>query len=159
MPRGKYKRKSIEERFFEKVIINKGECWGWKGGLAHFGYGLMKVRGKNDRAHRISWRIHKGEIPKGKLVLHKCDNPICSNPEHLYLGTQSDNVKDIYNRNRRSQRGEKNNQSKLKENQVREIRKKYTGKRGELKSLGEEYRVNYNTIRLIIRNERWKHIE
>jgi hypothetical protein len=148
-----------EKIIFNRHVIRKKGCWGWNGAKAHFGYGFMKSGGKMDRAHRVSWRIYKGKIPKGKLVLHKCDNPICSNPDHLYLGTQKDNIRDIYLRKRNhNQHGIKNHQSKLTEEKVIEIRKKYKGKHGELTMLGKEYGVNYNTIRMIIKKQRWKHI-
>ena len=111
------KPKPIEFRFFSKV--NKrgpipehrpelGPCWLWTGTIkyetpAHQRYGLFKVRGKNtQRSHRVSWMIHRGPIPDGKCVLHKCDNSQCVNPDHLWIGTRGENIKDMVSKNRQA---------------------------------------------------------
>lgn len=85
----------FKRRFFEKVnSMQAGECWNWDGVISAHGYGDFWAFGRRQRAHRISWEIYYGKIPEGKLVLHKCDNKRCINPAHLYLGTNSDNMKD-----------------------------------------------------------------
>jgi len=81
------------KRFFEK--INKTEkCWNWIAGKDKDGYGKIKIDGKMVQAHRASWVIHNGDIPNGMCVLHRCDNPSCVNPEHLFIGTRLDNARD-----------------------------------------------------------------
>lgn len=87
----------IEKRFWEKVKkASNDECWLWLGGKTYGGYGVIGSGGRHGliRAHRLSWEIANSKIPEGLWVLHKCDNPPCVNPKHLFLGTQSDNMND-----------------------------------------------------------------
>ena len=101
---------SVNERFFERVQMNLvSGCWNWTGTKNKKGYGVIAgvvdqerlvPKGQQMLAHRVSWMLHMGPIPKGKgahgtVVMHTCDNPACVNPQHLRLGTQSDNVKDM----------------------------------------------------------------
>ena len=75
-------------------------CWIWQGCRNTNGYGYLTHRYKNYQAHRFSWIIHRGEIPQGMLVLHKCDVPLCVNPDHLYLGTYANNTADMMRKGR-----------------------------------------------------------
>jgi len=96
-------RKTAEERFWDKVC--KGEsCWSWTGAVTTTGYGVFQKgrRGeKLHKAHRFSYEIHNGEIPKGKLVLHSCDNKKCVNPLHLSVGDHSQNIQEAWDRGMR----------------------------------------------------------
>jgi hypothetical protein len=94
------KRERLAKEYNDRVIKQDG-CWDWKTPLMRNGYtkiqtGRMKIIG----GHRVSWIIHKGEIPEGLFVLHKCDNPKCTNPDHLFLGTHTDNVRDMIKKGR-----------------------------------------------------------
>jgi len=83
--------------------MNKNECWIWRGYKNRHGYGQMTLRGgRNEYSHRLSYNLFVGAIPKGKCVLHKCDNPPCINPDHLFLGTRKDNVTDMDKKGRRN---------------------------------------------------------
>ena len=81
----------LEKRFWKKVIKSDG-CWKWKGGKHVWGYGAFWYQGRMVSASRISYMIHYGEIPSGMEILHKCDNPECTNPDHLVLGTHRGNI-------------------------------------------------------------------
>jgi len=89
----------LRVRFWEKVRKIKKGCWEWVAVTAH-GYGRISVRGVMVLAHRLSWIWANGEIPKGMFVLHKCDNPTCVNPNHLFLGTKKDNTQDCIRKGR-----------------------------------------------------------
>ena len=96
------KIRSIRDRFFTKVQ-KATSCWIWTGHKLKKGYGLISRgrRGESPiQAHRLSYELHIGEIPDGMCVLHKCDNPSCVNPEHLFLGTEKDNTLDMLQKER-----------------------------------------------------------
>src|SRR5574343_697551 len=88
------------KRFFAKVTKTDA-CWLWTGALSEKGYGLCSASGELWRAHRLAWHHFNGPIPTGMHVLHRCDRPPCVNPEHLFLGTDTDNLKDCYAKGRR----------------------------------------------------------
>lgn len=86
-------------RFMSKVCKSKSGCWEWTGSVRGK-YGMYWSGEKSSSAHRESYRIHIGEIPSGKMVLHRCDNYLCVNPDHLWIGTQSDNMRDCLEKGR-----------------------------------------------------------
>lgn len=88
-------------RFMGKVQ-KLHSCWFWIASKRNTGYGAFKIYGKVIDAHRVSYMIHKGDIPYGLLVCHSCDNRLCVNPDHLWLGTYRDNVRDMYRKRKLS---------------------------------------------------------
>src|SRR3990167_294843 len=95
-----YIKSDPKKRFFEKVE-KTNTCWIWKGQIVPSAYGAFYIHEKNTYAHRASWIIHFGDIPEGLFVCHKCDNPPCCNPEHLFLGTPKDNTHDMMKKGRK----------------------------------------------------------
>ena len=92
--------KNPVERFWGNVK-KTSSCWLWTGYKEKDGYGRFRVgRGKRMRAHRFSWLYLRGDIPENKIICHKCDNPICVNPDHLFVGTHKENTTDMFNKGR-----------------------------------------------------------
>jgi len=133
-------------------------CWLWTGRRDRAGYGKIR-RGpsaKNLRAHRVAWELEHGPIPDGLCVLHHCDNPSCVRPDHLFLGTDADNVADMFAKGRSPSRvGEGNGRVKLTWAKVAEIRAAPTS-RGVLHRLAQQYGVSWWTIRDIRCGRRWQ---
>lgn len=127
-------------------------CWVWTGTKNYFGYGVFSVGEKKQMAHRVSYEHFKGPIPEGMVVMHSCDNPSCVNPEHLSVGSKTDNNRDAVKKNRHAH-GEKNGHAKLTVEQVRMIKESaYTCTQAELaKSLG----VHQSAISKIRAGKRW----
>ncbi len=144
-------------RFFK--FVNKTEfCWLWTGSYCYYGYGQISINGKPRRAHRISYEMHKGEIPKDMFVCHKCDNPSCVNPDHLFLGTQEDNMKDMFKKNRQNTaKGERRFFSKLKNEDIPQIRELYNNN-NRTKIIANIYGVSTQSILDIINGKAWKHV-
>lgn len=157
--KGTWKSRTPEERFWRFVDKQDAlSCWQWMGSGKHDGRGQLKIGGRHWIASRYSWHIHRGEIPDGKNVLHKCDNPSCVNPDHLFLGTQADNAGDMLSKSR-SARGESASKSKLTPEQVSEIKKTYRkGRHGfGSPSLAVKFGVSCQSILQIIRGNSWKY--
>lgn len=156
------KKLNAETRFWNKVIKTEG-CWNWIGcKIGKMGYGQFRFvkNGKiQNRAHRVSWIIHNGEIPDGLLVLHKCDNPLCVRPDHLFLGTDLDNATDRMKKGRFTPPiGERNGRAKLNQSDVLEIRRLYYG--GMYQSMiAERFGVSQCIVSNILTGKSWKHIK
>lgn len=158
-------KKSLEafyKDFMKKVQAGPpDQCWEWTGYRDHRGYGQFGNRssGRPFRAPRIAYQMHFGEIPKGLFVCHKCDNPPCVNPAHLFLGDAKTNNGDRRKR-LRGPRGEQHIFSKLTEKEVKFIKKhhKFRDKKYSQKALAEKFGVLRNTIADIIKNKTWRHI-
>jgi len=137
-------------------------CWSWTGNKCH-GYGRFRIDDKLIFSHRFSYELyHPLTIDLNDIdlcILHKCDNTECSNPEHLRLGTHTENMRD---RNEKGRgyiaKGEGNGNSKLTDTQVKEIRDKYAKGGATYKKLADEYKVDKTTIERIITRITWKHI-
>ena len=156
-------RRTWEEKFLERVkIAGENECWPWTGNSFHkFGYGMCsdpRVKRRSIGAHRAAFLYWKGEITKGRHVLHSCDNPRCCNPSHLSLGSGADNVRDMQGKGRNTKRAY-HPKAKLSEEDVSWIRKNYT-RRGTghvtIPFLAKKYSVSTGTIGAILRNKNWR---
>lgn len=154
-----------EDQAFEYLLKNSAVtergCWEWVGGRSKSGYGACNrnVGGHRESLiHRWSWYIHNGPIPDGMWVLHHCDNPPCCNPDHLFLGTQLDNLKDMINKGRDTKaRGSKIGLSKLKEMDVVEI--KTLIKSGvKCREIAIKFGVSKRTINYISQGKSWRHV-
>lgn len=120
------------------IISSNNSCWIWKKSKTNLGYGKAFYDGKTISAHRLSYILHKGEIPVGLFILHSCDNPSCVNPEHLRAGTQSENIKEMHSKNR----GYRQPHLKITDEMLKEIKEsKLTQKQIALK-----YNVHQSTI-------------
>lgn len=175
-------KKTIEERFWSKVDKNgpampgmESCCWVWTNGARnHDGYGKFTATGKTKIASRAAWEFSKGPIPVGMCVCHRCDNPPCCNPAHLWLGTNAQNIsdRDVKKRNNaasgnrhgthtrpdRVARGERQGSAKLTEEDVKRIR--------VMVALGEpqkktaiDFGVSRSLIGLIVKRKIWSHVQ
>jgi len=141
-------------KFFDKIIFTD-YCWLWSGATNDKGYGFLNVDGRCVKAHRFSWEIFKGPIPDGLNVLHKCDVRNCVNTNHLFLGTQQDNMKDMVKKNRQ-RKGENVVGSKLTKYKVIQIRKQYVRGKITFRKLAIKYDVSPAQIYNVVRNISWK---
>ena len=142
------------KRFWDKVNKSESGCWLWTScGRGYGGQGSFKFEGKTFGAHRFAWELVKGPIPHGMCVLHKCDVPKCVNPDHLFIGTQVENIQDRDKKERQA-RGEKVTVSKLTAEQVLAIR----ADRRSDKAIADDYGVFFTAISKIKRRITWKHI-
>jgi len=139
---------------FTKLNQENG-CIEWIGTKGFFGYGRMYFNGKEDKAHRVSYVLNNGEIPKGLFVCHKCDNPSCVNPEHLFLGTALDNNRDRILKGRSVHlSGEDVPTSKLTENQVKDI---YVDDRVHT-LIAKDFNVTRECVSSIKNKRSWKNV-
>lgn len=148
------------ERFWSRVSKTDG-CWIWTGAEnnAHYDYGRIMIRGVRYSPHRLSWLLSHGAIPDGQYVCHSCDNPRCVRPDHLFLGTLTDNNRDRAAKGRSApNRGEDNPFSKLSDADVAEIRRLYKPRKCSQRYLAERFGVSQGTIWQIVNGRYWSHI-
>ncbi len=136
-----------------------GQCWQWIGYRDKRGYGRHQGTQQSPLAHRYSWGIHYGEVPSGAAILHRCDNPSCVNPSHLFVGTNAINNLDKTSKGRQA-KGEGFITTKLTELQVLEIKKRYRAwsKTDGPRQLAREFGVGSSTICRIASGQLWKHL-
>ena len=141
--------------FWTKIQITK-DCWSWIGSRNSWGYGTLRLNREYLRAHRVMWEFINGEIPNGLFVCHRCDNPPCVNPAHLFLGTNRENMQDAKAKGRTTQ-GERHPCAVLTERKVRRIRALANDGVGPTK-IGEMFGIQMKNASLIIRGKSWRHI-
>lgn len=150
------------QRFWSRINIKSdSECWEWLGTLRRRnGYGVITIRHKPVFAHRLSYILTRGEIPEGLYVCHTCDNKLCCNPAHLWLGTHADNCADKHQKGRaNSPKGEFHYKAILTEASVLEIRKQYASGNKTQRGLAKEYGVDQSTISYAISEKNWKSVQ
>ena len=152
------------ERFWNKVkfpdYIGTDECWEWQAYRTKNGYGGVWLRGEMTRAHRFSYEISVGTIPLGLCVLHRCDNRLCVNPAHLFLGTKTDNARDMCQKGRQAHvRGEAHGLAKLTEADVIEIRRLYATGDHPQREIGALFGVCQVNVGDIVNGDTWAHIK
>lgn len=169
------KPKPIAERLLSKASTPLDGCWEWTASLDSQGRAFLMVGSKSDgtrtsaRAARLSYEEFVGPIPDGMCVLHRCDNPKCIRPGHLFLGTQADNVADMVAKGRQASgeshgwfrhpdrvpRGERNGRSKLSHPKAREIRHRYASGGVSQRALAGEYGVTLRAIQQVLSGKTW----
>ena len=151
--------------FYTKLFLSHvdigapDECWEWKLHRGSDGYGHVRYNSIEQYAHRVSWTIANGPIPEGMYVCHKCDNPPCCNPNHLFLGTQADNMRDAIEKGRTASRvGELNTNSKLTAPDIKRIRILLEDGSLSHRQIGALFGVVPRTISHISTGAHWSHI-
>lgn len=143
------------EYFLSKCQINENGCWIFTGADKSRGYKEYKAQKKRYLAHRYSYIIHKGEIPKGLFILHTCDNPACVNPEHLEAGTQSKNIKDMFIRKRRNVKADNSPRHKITSIIAKKIKELYSFENYTQSNLGKMFNLDQSSISHIVNYRNW----
>jgi hypothetical protein len=156
-------RETPEERFWKYVWKTDG-CWVWTACTSAHGYGQLSLGGRQIRrmvyTHIFSWELHIGAIPKGMQICHRCDNPPCVRPDHLFLGTQAQNMADASAKGRirlPDLRGAQHPMAKLSAGQVIEIRQLWSTGNWLQRELGERFGVSQVTISRLLLQKNWRH--
>jgi hypothetical protein len=146
---------TVPERMSKYTVERPTGCWEWIGGHNLQGYGQLKIKGIMQRAHRVAWMLRYGPIPDGLFVLHRCDNPPCCNPDHLFLGTQADNIADRRTKGRAPDlRGSRNAAAKLSEADVLVIRQRLADGVRQM-DIAAEFGITQSNVSLIARGITW----
>jgi hypothetical protein len=148
-------KRPLLERFEEKYVpVTESGCWIWIACLRN-GYGTMKVNGKMIKSNRLAWTLCRGPIPKGLFVLHTCDVKECVNPDHLFLGTHGDNMKDMVKKGRSAKCvGENHSQTTLTNKQVLAIRDDSRVQH----IVAKDYGIKQQAVSNIKLRKTWQHI-
>jgi len=158
-----YKPNTLSNRFWKHVDIGEiDDCWDWKHKIRANGYGRFNVTGKDKKgfnASRLAYMLHHDidHLEHDIFVCHKCDNRLCCNPNHLFLGTNKENMQDMRNKGR-SARGERNGQAKLTDEQILSIRELWETGNYTQRKIGEMLSIAQSTVHGIVHHKRWKHI-
>ena len=151
------KRRPLAERFWEKVEVRDlHECWQWRASTKVGGYGkIADDDGRIQLAHRIAYRLVFGDFPLGLVVSHRCDNPGCVNPQHLFLGTQAENLRDMRIKRRDNPpRGSRHPKARLDESLVARVRADVRSHR----RIAKDYGIGKSTVGMIKAGATWIHV-
>jgi hypothetical protein len=146
-----------EQAFWQSVDRHPTGCWIWQKCLVR-GYGVARFENRRQQAHRIAYKLTQNAIPAGLQVCHQCDNPSCVRPSHLFIGTRSDNMRDMLSKDRANRpRGERINTAKLTSQEVLEIRALYNSGTITQTALGKRFGISQYAVSCIVRLRHWKH--
>lgn len=152
MPSGTFerKRRPIFERLMKRTVVDMNtNCVVWTGAVGFGGHGQIRSeKHKLLATHRVSWEHHNGPIPEGMKLCHRCDNPPCINPDHLFLGTQADNMRDMIAKGR-NRRGETHHNAKVTDDQVRDI----IAATGTQREIAKRFKLSQQHIGVLKRRE------
>lgn len=152
----------IVDRLLSRIKVTPNGCFEWqgsrKGKTKESGYGRIQIDGKTHLAHRVSYQVFRGPTPPGMHVCHKCDNPCCINPSHLFLGTVQDNLRDAASKGRTDKRtGERNASCKLTTETILAIRESHAMGVSSY-DIARKYSISHAHTRKIINRKRWAHV-
>lgn len=151
----------LSERFWERVDIRgPDDCWEFQGYKNKGGYGTISDAGKTKKAHRVAWELaHGRKIHEGFHILHHCDNRVCCNARHLWIGTNHQNVRDMERKGRSNHpSGSMNSNSKVSEDQIREIRRRVEAGETHV-SVARDFPIGRTSVSKIIARESWAHLD
>lgn len=155
-------RERTLRRFNERIVKDGSGCWLWTASRQKDGYGIFKSYFFGEElAHRVAFRLFRGDIAEGLNVLHRCDTPQCVNPEHLFVGTQRENIADMVSKGRQRaprRAGESSPMAKITSEDVSEIRHAYRKGQTSLKSIGSRFGISEAQVHNIVNFKRWAHI-
>lgn len=144
-------------KLLKSIEIDENGCWNWKKSKHRQGYGNFPYKRKILLAHRASWILFKGDLNENVLVCHKCDNCSCVNPDHLFLGNQQDNMKDMFNKKRKNHKGESHPGCKLNKDKILEIKKLLQEGLSQSK-IAKKFSIKQTTVSSIKLGKIWKEI-
>lgn len=153
----KINQQSLKSRLLKNKLVDENGCWIWQRAVFYTGYPQIKIARKTSYAHRASYEVFKGQIPRGLNVCHKCDIRLCINPEHLFLGTDLDNERDKKSKMRHVY-GTKNGRAILNENKVVFIRRLYKTGNFMIKELAIIYNLSPSGMAKVVNCRTWKYL-
>lgn len=151
-------RPLLLEMLLANSVKRSSGCLEWTGGRNKDGYGHTSFHHESVDVHRLMYAVSVGPIPSGMCVLHRCDNPPCFLPEHLFAGTRAENMQDKMNKGRHDCRGARNGRAKLTDAMVVSIRAEYASGNLPMRIFARRYGVSVNAIHRAVSGIGWKHV-